>query len=56
VLERSQKGSLDLTEWIDWFLGCLHRAIQSSEVTLQAVLTQARFWESHAGKALLRIA
>jgi hypothetical protein len=50
VLERSQKGSLDVTEWIDWFLGCLQRAIQSSEVTLQAVLTQARFWESHAGK------
>jgi Fic family protein len=50
VLERSQKGSLDVTEWIDWFLGCLQRAIQTSEVTLQAVLTQARFWESHAGK------
>lgn len=31
--------------------GCLKRAIQSSEVTLQAVLTQARFWGSHAGKA-----
>jgi Fic family protein len=51
VLERSQKGSLDVTEWIEWFLGCLQRSIQTSEVTLQAVLTQARFWESHAGKA-----
>ena len=51
VLEQSQKGSLDVTVWIEWFLGCLQRAIQSSEVTLQAVLTQARFWESHAGKA-----
>lgn len=51
VLERSQKGSLEVTGWIEWFLGCLKRAIQSSEVTLQAVLTQARFWESHAGKA-----
>ena len=39
-----------MTVWIEWFLGCLQRAIQSSEVTLQAVLTQARFWESHAGK------
>jgi Fic family protein len=52
VLERSHKGSLDVTEWIEWFLGCLQRSIQTSEVTLQAVLTQARFWESHAGKAL----
>lgn len=51
VLERSQKGSLEVTPWMEWFLGCLKRAIQSSEVTLQAVLTQARFWESHAGKA-----
>ena len=40
-----------MTAWIEWFLGCLQRAIQSSEVTLQAGLTQARFWESHAGKA-----
>ena len=51
MLEQSQKGSLDVTVWIEWFLGCLQRAIQSSEVTLQAVLTQARFWESHAGTA-----
>jgi Fic family protein len=51
VLERSQKGSLEVTPWMEWFLGCLKRAIQSSEVTLQAVLTQARFWESHADKA-----
>ena len=39
-----------MTVWIEWFLGCLQRAIQSSEVTLQAVLTQARFWESDSGK------
>lgn len=51
VLERSQKGSLEVTAWIEWFLGYLKRAIQSSEVSLQAVLTQARFWESHEGKA-----
>ena len=39
-----------MTAWIEWFLGRFKRAIQSSEVTLQAVLTQARFWESDAGK------
>ncbi len=52
VLERCQKGSLDVTAWIEWFLGCLQRAIQASEVTLQAVLTKARFWESHAGQPI----
>jgi Fic family protein len=52
VLERCQKGSLDVTAWVEWFLGCLQRAIQASELTLQAILTKARFWESHAGKAI----
>jgi Fic family protein len=50
VLESSQKGSLDVSAWIDWFLGCLKRAIQASEMTLHAVLTKARFWEAHAGE------
>jgi len=52
VLERSQKGSLDVTAWIEWFLGCLQRSIQASEGTLQAILTKARFWESHAGQPI----
>ena len=52
VLERSQKGSLDVTAWIEWFLGCLQRAIQASEGTLQAILTKARFWEAHAGQSI----
>ena len=50
VLERSQKGSLDVTVWIEWFLDCLKHAIQASEETLRAVLTKARFWEANAGE------
>ena len=50
VLEHSQKGSLDVTDWIQWFLDCLKHAIQASEETLRAVLTKARFWEAHAGE------
>ena len=49
VLERSQKGSLDVTEWILWFLACLKRAIHASEESLGGILTQARFWEAQAG-------
>jgi Fic family protein len=52
VLERSQKGSLDVTVWIEWFLGCLQRAILASEGTLQAILTKARFWETHSDKPI----
>ena len=45
LLERTQKGSLDVTPWIEWFLGCLGRAIHAAEETLAAVMRKARFWE-----------
>ncbi len=51
VLEKCQKGTLDITSWMEWFLGCLKRAIESSEETLEAILDKARFWESHAGES-----
>ena len=52
VLERTQKGTLDVTPWMNWFLGCLGRAFDGTETTLAAVLRKARFWESHAGLAM----
>jgi Fic family protein len=52
VLERCQKGTLDITEWIEWFLNCLQHAIAASEQTLEAVLVKAGFWKAHADKAL----
>lgn len=45
TLEAAQRGDLDITRWLDWFLGCLHRAIDNAEVTLGAVLYKARLWE-----------
>jgi Fic family protein len=45
ILERTQKGTLDITPWMDWFLGCLGRAIDGAQATLGAILTKARFWE-----------
>ncbi|HUX79709.1 MAG TPA: Fic family protein [Alphaproteobacteria bacterium] len=45
MLERTQKGSLDVTSWMEWFLNCLTRAIQGSENALESVLRKARFWE-----------
>lgn len=50
ALEASQKGTLDVTRWIQWFLACLRRAILASEETLHAVLTKARFWEALAAE------
>lgn len=45
VLEQTQQGSLDVTLWMTWFIGCLGRAIAGAEEGLGAVLGRARFWE-----------
>jgi Fic family protein len=46
ILERTQKGTMDVTPWMQWFLDCLGRAIEGAQVTLGNVLAKARFWES----------
>jgi Fic family protein len=51
-LEATQKGGLDVTEWLTWFLDCLDRAIDGAEGILASVLRKARFWDAHADTAL----
>jgi Fic family protein len=51
ILEQTQKGTMDVTPWMRWFLGCLDRAFDGAEATLATVLRKARFWESHAGES-----
>ena len=45
VLERSQKGGLDVTSWLTWFVGCLGRSLDRAQGTLSAVLRKARVWQ-----------
>ena len=52
TLETTQKGALDVTLWLDWFLGCLDRAFDGAETTLTHVMRKARFWEALAGQTL----
>jgi Fic family protein len=52
VLERSQKGDGDITEWILWFFGCFSRSIKRSENLLAVVLDKAAFWKMHAQASL----
>jgi Fic family protein len=52
VLERTQRGTLDVTGWLSWFLGTLRRAVASAQGTLDAVLVKARFWQHWAGTPL----
>ncbi len=51
ILEQTQKGSLDVTAWMQWFLGCLDRAFDGAEGTLSDVFRKAKFWESHSGES-----
>jgi Fic family protein len=52
MLEATQKGDLEITPWLEWFLGCLDRAFDGAETILGSVLAKARFWEKHAGASL----
>lgn len=52
VLERTQKGDSDITEWILWFLECLQEAINSTYDVLQRVLQKAEFWKTHSSTIL----
>lgn len=46
TLERTQKGNLDITEWILWFMNCLEQAILHALDTVKCTLQKALFWES----------
>ena len=44
ILESTQEGSLDVTQWILWFLECLSRSLKNSEELLSRILAKAHFW------------
>ena len=46
ILERTQRGTLDVTPWMEWFLACPSRAIDGAQTTLAAVLAKPRFWQT----------
>ena len=45
ILERTQKDTMDVTPWMEWFLGCLGRALDGAQETLGTVFAKARFWD-----------
>jgi Fic family protein len=48
-LEAAQKGSLDITAWLEWFLACLDRALERADGVLANVLEKHRFWQVYSG-------
>jgi Fic family protein len=47
ILEKTQKGTSDITDYILWFLACFERALLASEQNLEVILDKAHFWEKH---------
>jgi Fic family protein len=45
ILEQTQRATMDVTPWMEWFLGCLTRAIEGARTALSAVIVKARYWE-----------
>ena len=47
TLEKTQKGNLDITNWLLWFLNCLSRALNATDKTMKSVLSKTKFWDEH---------
>lgn len=52
ILECCQKGSCDITVWIDWYLDCMLRSIESAEEMLTSILNKAIFWQTHSQEVI----
>ncbi len=52
ILEKTQKGTLDITEWLVWYLKCLADALKSSDIILSKVLYKHRFWIKYSSETL----
>lgn len=47
IIEETQKGTSDITKYLEWFLGCFERALMASEQNLEIILDKAHFWDRH---------
>ncbi len=47
IIEKTQKGTSDITSYLEWFLGCFKRALMASEENLEIILDKAHFWDKH---------
>ncbi|WP_298810876.1 hypothetical protein [uncultured Psychrobacter sp.] len=52
ILERTQKGDSDMTEWLTWFLQTLEQAMLSAQMTTNKIISKAKFWQPHRQQAI----
>lgn len=48
MLERTQRGNGDITEWLEWYFTCIERAVSESNIMLSEILNKATFWKNHS--------
>jgi Fic family protein len=51
-LEKAGEGTLDITEWIQWFLQCLNNTFEATKEVLETIISKATFWQTHATTVL----
>ena len=47
ILQKVQHSKGDITEWLEWFLNCMHRALNATQETMNRMLQKADFWDLH---------
>jgi Fic family protein len=52
ILEKSQKGELDITKWLLWYFNCLNRALSATDETLKKIMGKTKFWDAHIKTAI----
>ena len=52
ILERTQKGDTDITDWLIWFLQTLGQALIAAQTTTDKIINKASFWQTHRQHAL----
>jgi Fic family protein len=52
ALQTAQSGDLDYTNWLDWYLACLDRAIEAATETMSGAMSRNRFWQVHKDEEL----
>ncbi len=52
IIEKTQKGTSDITSYLEWFLGCFKRALMASEENLEIILDKAHFWDKHKSTSI----
>lgn len=51
ILESTQRGDLTITDWLEWFLDCLYRSMENTDLTIEKTIERGAFWEVHRDKS-----